>query len=169
MRDHGTNPAQPKGPWDGVQKAIKTPLERRTFLKAAIGTLGAVYAGLIGYPIYRYLASPIEEAAMLGAVSEVTLDNALALPLNAALMFKFGTRPAMLIHHENDTWTALSAVCTHLGCTPAYQPDKKIIFCPCHGGVYDPNTGANIAGPPPKPLTEFKVSIANGKITVSRT
>ncbi len=148
---------------------LNDPMERRTFLKVAIGTLGAIYAGAVGYPIYRYLASPVEEAALEGAVNEVTLDNALDLPKNAALMFKFGPGPAMLIHHDDDSWTALSAVCTHLGCTPSYVPDKKIIYCPCHGGTYDPRTGANISGPPPKPLTEYKVSIANGKITVSRT
>jgi cytochrome b6-f complex iron-sulfur subunit len=148
---------------------LTEPMERRTFLKVAIGTLGAVYAGAVGYPIYRYLASPVEEAALEGAVNEVTLDNALELPRNAALMFKFGSGPAMLIHQDDDTWTALSAVCTHLGCTPSYQPDKKIIYCPCHGGIYDPRTGANISGPPPKPLTEYKVRIANGKVTVSRT
>jgi cytochrome b6-f complex iron-sulfur subunit len=145
------------------------PMDRRTFLKVTIGTLGAVYAGAVGYPIYRYLASPVEESDLAGAVTKVTLDNALDLPKNAALMFKFGSSPAMLIHHDDDSWTALSAVCTHLGCTPSYLPDRKVIYCPCHGGVYDANTGANISGPPPKPLTEFKVSKDNGKITISRT
>lgn len=143
--------------------------ERRTFLKTAIGVLGAVYAGAVGYPVYRYLASSVEESLMESAVNEVTLDNALALPKNAALMFKFGSAPAMLIHQPDGGWTALSAVCTHLGCTPSYQPDRKVIFCPCHGGVYDAHTGANISGPPPKPLTEYKVVIADGKITVSRS
>jgi cytochrome b6-f complex iron-sulfur subunit len=144
------------------------PMEKRTFLKIAAGAVGAVYACLVGYPIYRYLASPVEEAAMEGAAKDLTLDNALLLPVNSAMMFKFASKPAMLIHQDDGSWTALSAVCTHLGCTPAYQPDKKIIYCPCHGGVYDPRTGANISGPPPKPLTEYKVSIANGKITISR-
>ncbi len=111
----------------------------------------------------------MEEGDLAGAVSKVTLDNALTLPVNSALMFKFGTGPAMLIHHEDDSWTALSAVCTHLGCTPSYLPDKKEIYCPCHGGVYDARTGGNISGPPPKPLTLYKVSIENGKITVSRS
>ncbi|HVZ81039.1 MAG TPA: Rieske (2Fe-2S) protein [bacterium] len=156
-----------KGPQNPIDDAFG-PTERRTFLKGAIGTLGVIYAGAVGYPIYRYLASPVEESMMAGAVNEVTLDNAISLPKNAAMFFKFGSRPAMLIHHDDDTWTALSAVCTHLGCTPSYEPAQKIILCPCHGGVYNARTGANISGPPPKPLTEFKVAIANGKITVSR-
>jgi cytochrome b6-f complex iron-sulfur subunit len=143
--------------------------DRRNFLKfAAAGVLGAAYAGLVGYPVYRYLASPVEKAAAEGEVKEVVLDDALKIPKNAALMFKFGQKPSMLIHHDDDTWTALSAVCTHLGCTVGYEPDKKIIFCPCHGGTYDPHSGANLGGPPPKPLAEFKVQVTEGKIVVRR-
>ena len=46
-------------------------------------------------------------------------------------------KPAMLIHHKAGTWTALTAVCTHLGCTAEYVPDRDIIHCNCHGGEYD--------------------------------
>ena len=141
---------------------------RRTFLKVAAGALGACYAGGIGYPVYRYLASPVEKAESVAAVNEVTVPDATAIPRNAALMFKFGTKPAMLIHHEDDTWTAVSAVCTHLGCTAGYDPQEKRIFCPCHNGVYDAKTGANVSGPPPKPLDRFNVEIVEGKAVVSR-
>ena len=143
--------------------------DRRGFLTAAVGVVGACYAAAIGYPVYRYLASPVEQASLAVAVNEVTLPDALSLPKNAALMFKFGPKPAVLIHHEDDTWSALSAVCTHLGCTVGYQPDKKVIFCPCHSGVYNARTGANISGPPPKPLTEYQVSISDGQLTVKRS
>ena len=148
---------------------IPGPLERRGFIKLAAGALGVCYAGALGYPIYRYLASPVEQAAAVGAVNEVTLPDALNLPKNAALLFRFGTAPAMLIHHPDDTWTALSAVCTHLGCTPQYEPENQRIFCPCHSGVYDPVTGANISGPPPKPLTRYPVEVTDGKLTVRRS
>lgn len=141
---------------------------RRTFLKVAAGALGACYAGGIGYPVYRYLASPVEKAESVAAVNEVTVPDAGTIPRNAALMFKFGTKPAMLIHHEDDSWSALSAVCTHLGCTAGYDPQEKRIFCPCHNGVYDAKTGANVSGPPPKPLDQFKVVIVEGKAVVSR-
>ena len=143
--------------------------QRRGFLKlAAAGVLGAAYAGMVGYPVYRYLASPLEKAAAEGAVKEVVLDHALETPKNAALMFQFGQKPAMLIHHDDGSWTALSAVCTHLGCTAGYDAAKKIVFCPCHGGQYDPHSGANVGGPPPKPLAEYKVRVDAGKVVVSR-
>jgi hypothetical protein len=36
---------------------------RRTFLMCSAGALAAGYGGLLGYPVYRYLASPVEKAA----------------------------------------------------------------------------------------------------------
>ena len=128
---------------------------RRGFLVAA-GAAGLCYVAALGYPVYRYLASPAEMAANEAAVTEVTLKDAEKLPAGSALMFKFGSSPAMLIHHKDNTWTALTAVCTHLGCTVQYEPDMNRIHCACHGGVYDPRTGANVSGPPPRPLSDSK-------------
>lgn len=141
---------------------------RRMFVRVATGAAGCAYAGMIGYPIYRYLDSPVEKAALEAAVSEVSLPGADTLPVGSALMFKFGAAPALLIHLKDGTWSALSAVCTHLGCTVQYQGGADRIFCACHGGTYDPRTGANVSGPPPRPLTAFKVTPAKGTVTVTR-
>jgi len=159
---------RPSGSEEIPEDLLPVSEGRRTFLKVAACGLGAAWAGMVGYPVYRYLASPVEQAEAAGVVKEVTVEKGAELPKNAALMFKFGTQPAMLIHHEDDSWSAFLAVCTHLGCTPGYEPEQKRIFCPCHGGVYDPNSGANLAGPPPKPLTQFKVALSAGKVVVSR-
>lgn len=157
-------------PDDMNRQAAPDDPERRDVLKfAAAGALGAVYAGLVGYPVYRYIASPVEKAASETVVNEMVVEGGAALPKNAALMFKFGAKPAILIHHEDGTWSALSAVCTHLGCTASYEPDQKRIYCACHGGVYDALTGANVSGPPPKPLTAFKVQVTDGKVVVQRS
>ncbi len=39
-----------------------------------------------------------------------------------------------------------------------YQKDHNRIWCNCHGGAYD-LTGRNIGGPPPRPLTPYKVNL----------
>ena len=140
---------------------------RRAFLVAA-GAAGICYTAALAYPIYRYLASPAEMAAGTSAITEVTLKDAHKLPSGSVLMFKFGSSPAMLIHHQDGSWVALSAVCTHLGCTVQYEPQMNRIHCACHGGVYDPRTGANISGPPPKPLKLFKVAVNDAGVEVSR-
>jgi thiosulfate dehydrogenase (quinone) large subunit len=57
---------------------------------------------------------------------------------------------------------AFSAVCTHAGCTVGYQGGQ--IVCPCHGGTFDPKTGAVISGPPPFGLAPRKVVESGGNI-----
>ena len=140
----------------------------RRFFLAAAGAAGLAYAAALAYPIYRYLASPAEMALSATAVTEVTLKDAQKLPAGSVLMFKFGSSPAMLIHHEDGRWVALSAVCTHLGCTVQYEPQADRIHCACHGGVYNPYSGANVSGPPPKPLKLFKVDVNEAGVEVSR-
>lgn len=42
-------------------------------------------------------------------------------------------------------------ICTHLGCIPSWQADRKIFKCACHGGEFDA-CGTNTFGPPPRPM-----------------
>jgi cytochrome b6-f complex iron-sulfur subunit len=140
---------------------------RRTFLAAA-GAAGICYAAALAYPIYRYLASPEEMAMEATAVTQVTLKDAQKLPLGSVLMYKFGSSPALLIHHKDGRWTSMTAVCTHLGCTVQYETEADRIHCSCHGGVYDAYTGANVSGPPPKPLKLYTVAVHDAGVDVSR-
>ncbi|MCX6910365.1 MAG: ubiquinol-cytochrome c reductase iron-sulfur subunit [Verrucomicrobia bacterium] len=141
---------------------------RSAFLRVALGGAGVVYAAGLAYPVYRYVASPVEKSAKEAAVKEVTLKDARKLAPGSALMFKFGFKPSLLIHHDDGSWTALTAVCTHLGCTVSYQAEQKRIHCACHGGVYDPKTGGNVSGPPPKPLLRYEVKVTDAAVIVSR-
>ena len=157
-----------------MDKAEKKPTDnrgeitRRTFIRVGLTAVGAGYAVALGYPLYEYLASPAEKAAIEAAVKDVTLEKADELPAGSAMLFKFGGMPALLIHHDDGTWSSMTAVCTHLGCTVQYEKDKQRIYCACHGGIYDAKTGANVSGPPPKPLKAFHVEVAEGKVVVSR-
>ncbi|MBF0122235.1 MAG: Rieske (2Fe-2S) protein [Candidatus Omnitrophica bacterium] len=146
----------------------KETVTRRDFLRIILTGVGACYAAAIGYPLWRYLISPAEQAKSLAAVKEVTLKDAHTLAAGSVLMFKFGSHPAMLIHHKDGSWVALDAVCTHLGCTVQYQPDRNVIHCNCHGGEYDAQTGKNISGPPPRPLRPYVVKVIEGGVLVSR-
>ena len=148
---------------------ISQTASRRTFAKVVAGGVGFCYAAAIGYPVYRFLNSPVEKATLAAAVSEISLKDAQKLAAGTALIFKFGAEPCLLIHLPDDKWVALSAKCTHLGCTVQYESDKQRIFCACHGGTYDPTNGHNIAGPPPKPLKSFVVKeVTDTAVVVSR-
>ena len=142
--------------------------ERRAFIKVAIGGVCLAYAAAIGYPVYRYLNSPVEAAASLQNISGVRLKGAEKLEPGSVLLFKFGADPAMLIHHKTGEWVAFNAVCTHLGCTVEFDKPLQQIVCHCHGGVYDARTGANISGPPPGPLTKLQVHVGDDLVVVSK-
>jgi len=132
------------------------------------GGVAACYAAAIGYPVYRYLDTPVTRAHAQGEVAMVALNQKDLPGTGSATMFMFGSRPAMLIHHEEGNYTAFDAVCTHLGCTVRFEPQNKRIFCTCHGGTYDMNTGAVIAGPPPKGLRVYKTEVKDDSVIVSR-
>jgi thiosulfate dehydrogenase [quinone] large subunit len=70
--------------------------------------------------------------------------------------------PDIVVRHDDGSLSAFSAVCTHAGCTVGYQGGQ--IVCPCHGGTFDPNSGAVVAGPPPSGLASRKVVEAGGSI-----
>ena len=117
------------------------------------------------YPALRYIIPP--------PVSESTSRTAVAAKVgelkdNSALVFKFGSQPAILIRTTSGQYKAFTAVCTHLGCTVQYRSDTHQIWCPCHNGIYDLN-GRNVSGPPPRPLAEYKVHEQGDEIVVSRS
>ena len=145
----------------------ESELQRRTFIKVLLGGIGLLWAGLTTFPIFRYLASGATEDTA-SKVTSVTVCKVSELPANSGKNFQFGSKPALLIHEKNGEFKAFDATCSHLGCTVQYQPGENKIFCACHGGQYDAETGQNIAGPPPKPLLPFKVHVQNGDVIVSK-
>ncbi len=141
---------------------------RRDLLQIGMGAVAVCYAGALVYPVYRYLATPAVRARLEGEVSSISIPQKSLPQAGAATMFLFGGRPSLLIHHTDGQWVALDAVCTHLGCTVGFEPQNRRIFCPCHGGTYDMNTGEVVAGPPPQGLKVYRVEVRDGDIIVSR-
>ncbi len=62
---------------------------------------------------------------------------------------------------------AMISICRHLGCTPNWFEDRKLIVCPCHGSIYDIN-GNVLGGPAPRTLWRAALSIdpIDGQIVV---
>ena len=137
---------------------------RRRFLNTLLALSGlAIIRGII-YPVFKYLIPPENPGSIPG---EVEIGPSSGLAPNSAKIFRFGTRPGILVRLSDGSFKAFSAVCTHLSCTVEYRQDHQDIYCPCHAGVYDLN-GKNIAGPPPGPLEEFHVELRKDVVYVSK-
>jgi len=137
---------------------------RRTFIDWILGTAVGGLAASILYPVFRYVLPPKVVEAQTHSVLAAKLSE---LPPNSGKIFRFGSKPGILIRTPSGDIRAFTAVCTHLACTVQYRSDFQQIWCACHNGHYDLN-GINVAGPPPRPLTPFKVDIKGDEVWVSK-
>lgn len=145
--------------------ASPRPPSRRTFLDWLLGTTVGGLVMAVLYPVGRYLLPPASSEA---ATVAVTLPfGPEDVPASSGRIFKFGTRPGILVRSATGEFRAFSATCTHLGCIVQYRPDLSHIWCACHNGHFDLN-GRNIAGPPPAPLEQYVVRVRGDQLVVSR-
>ncbi len=147
----------------GEQLSNPQPVRRGIIGIFLGGGLLATFASFI-YPVLRYFVPP--PVVDLGG-DEVVAAKTGDLKPNSGKIFRFGSRPGLLILTSDGTYRAVSATCTHLGCTVQYRGDLREIWCACHNGIYDLN-GRNVSGPPPRPLDVFDVHLRGDEIVVSR-
>jgi cytochrome b6-f complex iron-sulfur subunit len=140
------------------------PVLRRKFVEVVLGSGVLATAIAFLYPVLRYLVPP--KALDLGGGS-VVAGKVGELKLNSGKIFRFGSRPGLLVRTPSGEYRAMSATCTHLSCTVQYRDDLQRVWCACHNGQYD-LSGKNISGPPPRPLELFETQVQGDEIFVRR-
>jgi cytochrome b6-f complex iron-sulfur subunit len=140
---------------------------RRGFINWFLCTSAGAFLVSVLYPLSRYLIPPEAGESTAGTVTlaDVKPD---AVKANTGQIFKFGSRPGILVRTPTGDLRAFSAVCTHLNCTVQYRPDLTQIWCACHNGHYDLN-GKNVSGPPPRPLEAYTVNVRGNQVVVSKS
>ena len=149
---------------------------RRDFLYIATGTVGAVGAAAVAWPLVSQM-NPDASTIAAGAPIEVDLG-----PIAEGQVIKvfWRSKPIFIFHRSkrdidsarevnwhtlpdpapdsarvqagHEQWLVLIGICTHLGCIPlAHQGDYDGFFCPCHGSQYD-SSGRIRRGPAPANL-----------------
>lgn len=134
---------------------------RRGFLDWFLGTATGALLAAVAYPVLRYISPP--------RVPEATTDRVEAGPTNDPELLdngfkivRFGSDPVIVIRAGDGDFRAFSATCTHLECIVEYRKDRKLMWCNCHNGRFD-LAGKNVGGPPPRPLTPFRVNVIAAK------
>lgn len=79
---------------------------------------------------------------------------------------KEGDGKILLVHLNDGSLYAVSAVCTHMGCNVLYDPDLGLIRCPCHGSQYGLD-GQNTKGPAKRPLKAYAVRTQGGRVVIT--
>jgi Rieske Fe-S protein len=146
-----------------MSEEAKVEISRRGLLDLLLSGSLISFAFSVLYPVWRYIAPPkITESVVSSTVAAKVGE----LAPNSGKIFRFGSKPAILVYTTGGEWRAFSAVCTHLQCTVQFRPDQERIWCACHNGYYD-LSGKNVAGPPPRPLDQFEVTVKEEDVIVS--
>jgi thiosulfate dehydrogenase [quinone] large subunit len=77
------------------------------------------------------------------------LGSASAVPVGGSATFTDPSSgdPGLVIQATSGHFVVFDAICPHAGCTVSYQRGAKVIACPCHGSVFNAQTGAVEVGP----------------------
>lgn len=80
---------------------------------------------------------------------------------------KYQQQYRIWVVRTSDRLFVITAICTHLGCTPDWKSSENKFKCPCHGSGYDLE-GVNFEGPAPRPMDRAHVELdAEGQIVVN--
>jgi menaquinol-cytochrome c reductase iron-sulfur subunit len=128
-------------------------------------------------------------ASLRSLVPNVSYDSPTTVKIGPPMEFpdglKFLPEERLFVFRDGKTFHAISAVCTHLGCTVRAEAlpraEERTVngvplrmthrfLCPCHGSKYD-GEGSNVAGPAPRPLAWYHLSLApdDGQLVVDLT
>jgi Rieske Fe-S protein len=144
--------------------SLSPAIPRRRFVEVLLGSGFLATAAAFIYPVLRYLVPP--KTSDLGSDAVVAAKIGELKP-NSGKIFRFGSRPGLLIRTADGQYRAMSATCTHLSCTVQYRDDLREVWCACHNGKYNLD-GRNVSGPPPRPLEAFDVQVKGAEIFVRR-
>jgi cytochrome b6-f complex iron-sulfur subunit len=72
----------------------------------------------------------------------------------------------LVVRAKDSSLHAISAICTHMGCTVLYDQKLGHIRCPCHGSQYGLD-GHNLKGPAQRPLKRYDVRAENSLVVIA--
>lgn len=131
-------------------------MKRRNFIRRLSLSLAAFAASLLGLSFLRGIS--------FGSVARnrrVKVGELKDFPLDT---FTFVEDINVYIYRDHEVIKAVSAICTHLGCT--VQTSSEGFECPCHGSCYTAR-GEVISGPAPSDLPWYRVEKSpDGTISV---
>ncbi|GEM49564.1 QcrA and Rieske domain-containing protein [Deinococcus cellulosilyticus] len=141
--------------WDKTSLITRREFTRFLGLSSgalAVGTTVLAAAGTLSKPRTDY---PEQEIA---AVDQIKPRGFLAFH------YPHKDDHALLLRHEDGTFSAFSQKCPHLGCHVFFAEHTGKLECPCHEGFFDARSGDVLAGPPQRGLDRVEIEVRDGKV-----
>ncbi len=129
-------------------------LSRREMLNWTVIASGALFAATAGLVSLGYIQKSNTSTVRQAIV------RAAEVPIGDVHYFQYPTAEdqAILLHLADGSFAAYSGKCTHLSCAVYYKKESEQLICPCHEGVFNPQTGEAIAGPPQRALPKIEIT-----------
>jgi Rieske Fe-S protein len=150
-------------------------VSRREFMGIATFSIGGLITAILGIPAIAYILGPAlkkqeeQNWIPLGAASKVEIG--IPTLFKTTIQQKAGwieneqELTFYVLTEDGREFTAMSNVCTHLGCRVRWVVDQEEFFCPCHNGVFEKD-GSVASGPPPRSLDRYEVKEEDGQLFV---
>ncbi len=142
-----------------LTKSDSTELSRRGFLVwlGGLGLLGAAWQ--TGQAVLQFLMPPLTQPQPQPVLAGPPVDF-------APDTLTFVPDAAAWLGRDAAGFYAISAICTHLGCT--VRPAAAQLECPCHGSRFT-SRGEVLNGPAAAPLSFWAVRLDEDQLVIDIT
>jgi Rieske Fe-S protein len=156
------------------------PPDRRSLLRWAIHSLGALFAVILGIPAAAFLIDARNRPARQGGFRPVAKLDDLQIGTPRLVVLSDSRRDAWTLHPTdvigrvwlirgpNNRVDAFTTICPHLGCSVNFTGTE--FLCPCHGGRFDlagqRKEEAGYSNPAPRGMDALEVRLEDGILQV---
>ena len=145
---------------------------RRSFLGVLLGAGAAGVGALLSVPLIRLVLHPllrVTTPASWSDVGNVEEFSSAALPVKKLITVEqrdgwrkiVSEKAIYVIKDANGQLGVLSSICTHLGCSVPWRPERNQFACPCHIGIFAAD-GKLLGGPPPRDMDRLESKVEDG-------
>ena len=137
---------------------------RRIFVRETLkGWLGLVIA-----PAAYARARALVESRGSEPAQPRDIGAADALLAGTSKTVQYSNKRVLVARDRNGQVFGVSAICTHMGCSVRFEPDRGsgVLACNCHESRFTLR-GENLGGPAIWPLEEYHVEAVGGRLIMS--
>jgi Rieske Fe-S protein len=153
---------------------------REFFVKSASAIAVISSSGIINTIITSCTNNPTDpgNSTPLGTIQGIVVNNEISISLGssspiankntrALVKYNNGNRAILVEHNSDDTYKAISGICTHENCiVSAYDAGSNVFVCPCHNSRFDLN-GNVVQGPASSKLRGYNTRVENNSLIIT--